>query len=73
MPGPECCEHCAEISLLREEVAALRARLNALTTLPLSASASDRLPLQAELDVAAKTPPRQMPLFGRSTDLPCLR
>jgi hypothetical protein len=62
MPGPECCEHCAEISLLREEVAALRARLNALTTLPLSAS--EPLPLQAELDVAAKTPPRQMPLFG---------
>ena len=62
MPGPECCEHCAEIPLLREEVAALRARLNALTTLPLSAS--DPLPLQAELDVAAKTPPRQMPLFG---------
>ena len=26
--------------------------------------ASDPLPLQAELDVAAKTPPRQMPLFG---------
>jgi len=47
---------------LREEVAALRARLNALTTLPLSAS--DPLPLQAEFDVAAKTPPRQMPLFG---------
>jgi hypothetical protein len=47
---------------LREEVAALRARLNALTTLPLSVS--DPLPLQAELDVAAKTPPRQMPLFG---------
>jgi hypothetical protein len=42
---------------LREEVAALRARLNALTTLPLSVS--DPLPLQAELDVA--------------TDLPCLR
>jgi len=62
MPGPECCEHCAEIPLLREEVAALRARLDALTTLPLSAS--DPLPLQAELDVAAKTPPRQMPLFG---------
>lgn len=62
MPGPECCEHCAEIPLLREEVAALRARLNALTTLPLSAS--EPLPLQAELDVAAKTPPRQMPLFG---------
>ena len=36
MPGSECCEHCAEIPLLREEVAALRARLNALTTLPLS-------------------------------------
>jgi hypothetical protein len=47
---------------LREEVAALRARLNALTTLPLSAS--DPLLLQAELDVGAKTPPRQMPLFG---------
>lgn len=62
MPGPECCEHCAEIPLLREEVAALRARLNALTTLPLSAS--EPLPLQAELDVAPKTPPRQMPLFG---------
>jgi hypothetical protein len=62
MPGPECCEHCAEIPLLREEVAALRARLNALTTLPLSAS--DPLPRQAEPDVAAKTPPRQMPLFG---------
>src|SRR5260370_233644 len=62
MPGSECCEHCAEIPLLREEVAALRARLNALTTLPLSASGP--LPLQAELDVAAKTPPRQMPLFG---------
>jgi hypothetical protein len=62
MPGSECCEHCAEIPLLREEVAALRARLNALTTLPLSVS--DPLPLQAELDVAAKTPPRQMPLFG---------
>ncbi len=45
-----------------EQVAALRARLNALTTVPLSAS--DPLPLQAELDVAAKTPPRQMPLFG---------
>ncbi len=43
MPGSECCEHCAEIPLLREEVAALRARLNALTTLPLSAS--DPLPL----------------------------
>jgi hypothetical protein len=62
MPGSECCKHCAEIPLLREEVAALRARLNALTTLPLSAS--DPLPLQAELDMAAKTPPRQMPLFG---------
>jgi len=62
MPGPECCEHCAEIPLLREEVAALRARLNALTALPLSAGGS--LPLQAELDVAAKTLPRQMPLFG---------
>src|SRR5205823_13820326 len=62
MPGPECCEHCAEIPLLREEVAALRARLNALTTLPLSASGP--LPLQAEPDVAAKAPPRQMPLFG---------
>ncbi len=62
MPGPECCEHCAEISLLREEVAALQARLNALTTLPLSADGP--LPLQAELDMAAKTPPRQMPLFG---------
>jgi hypothetical protein len=62
MPGSECCEHCAEIPLLREEVAALRVRLNALITLPLSAS--DPLPLQAELDVAAKTPPRQMPLFG---------
>jgi len=47
---------------LREEIAALRARLNELTTLPLSAS--DPLPLQAELDVAAKPPPRQMPLFG---------
>jgi hypothetical protein len=54
MPGSECCEHCAEIPLLREEVAALRARLNALTTLP----------LQAEPGAAAKTPPRQMPLFG---------
>jgi len=62
MPGSECCEHCAAIPLLREEIAALRARLNALTTVPLSAS--DPLPLQAELDVAAKTPPRQMPLFG---------
>ena len=62
MPGSECCEHCAEIPPLREEVAALRARLNALTTLPLSAS--DPLPLQAELAMAAKTPPRQMPLFG---------
>src|SRR5579859_8250719 len=62
MPGSECCEHCAEIPLLREEVAALRARLNALTTLPLSAG--DPFPLQADLDVAAKTPPRQMPLFG---------
>ena len=62
MPGSECCEHCAEIPLLREEVAALRARLNALTTLPLSAS--DPLPLQAELDAAAKTSPRQTPLFG---------
>jgi TOTE conflict system primase-like protein len=62
MPGSECCAHCAEIPLLRDEVAALRARLNALTTLPLSASGP--LPLQAELDVAAKTPPRQMPLFG---------
>ena len=62
MPGSECCAHCAEIPRLREEVAALRARLNALTTLPLSAS--DPLPLQAELDLAAKTPPRQMPLFG---------
>ena len=62
MPGSECCGHCAEIPLLREEVAALRARLNALTTLPLSAS--DPLPLQAEPYVAAKTPPRQMPLFG---------
>ena len=37
MPGPVSCEHCAEIPLLREEVDALRARLNALTTLPLSA------------------------------------
>src|ERR1017187_8986244 len=27
-------------------------------------SASDPLPMQAEPDVAAKTPPRQMPLFG---------
>ena len=62
MPGSECCEHCAEIPLLREEVAALRAHLNALITLPLSASGP--LPLQADLDVAAKTPPRQMPLFG---------
>lgn len=62
MPGSECCEHCAEIPRLREEVAALRARLNALTTLPLSAS--DLLPLQAEPHIAAKTPPRQMPLFG---------
>ena len=66
MPGSECCEHCAEIPLLREEIAALRARLNALTTLPLSAS--DPLPLQAELDVAAKPPPRQMPLFGPDHD-----
>jgi hypothetical protein len=47
---------------LREEIAGLRARLNALTTLPLSASGP--LPLQAEPDVAAKTPLRQMPLFG---------
>jgi hypothetical protein len=47
---------------LREEVAALRARLNALTTLP--PSASGPLPLQAEPSLAAKTPPRQMPLFG---------
>ncbi len=62
MPGSECCAHCAEIPLLREEVAALRARLDVLTTLPLSASGP--LPPQAELDVAAKTPPRQMPLFG---------
>jgi hypothetical protein len=38
MAGSECCEHCAEIPLLREEIAALRARLNALATLPLSAS-----------------------------------
>src|SRR3984893_16906881 len=62
MHGSECCAHCAEIPRLREEVAALRARLNALITLP--PSASDALPLQAEFDVAAKTPPRQMPLFG---------
>ena len=62
IPGSECCEHCAEIPLLREEVAALRARLNALTAPPLSASGP--LPLQAEPGVAAKTPPRQMPLFG---------
>src|SRR6516225_1339032 len=62
MHGPECCAHCAEIPRLREEIAALRARLNALTTLPLSAS--DPLRLQAEPHVAAKTPPRQMPLFG---------
>jgi hypothetical protein len=71
MPGSECCEHCAEIPLLREEVAALRARLNALTTVPLSAS--DAFPPQAELDVAAKTPPRQMPLFGPVHGSPCLR
>ena len=57
MPGPGCCEHCAEIPLLREEVATLRARLNALAGVPLSAS--DPLPLRAELDVAAKAPPRQ--------------
>ena len=56
MPGSECCEHCAGIPLLREEVAALRARLNALTTLP--PSAAGPLPLQAEPGVAAKTPPR---------------
>jgi hypothetical protein len=62
MPGSECCEHCAEIPLLREEVAALRTRLNALTALPLSVSGL--LPLQVELEAAAKTPPRQMPLFG---------
>ena len=62
MPGPECCEHCAEIPLLREEIAALQARLNALTTQPLSAS--DPVPPHAELDVVAKAPPRQMPLFG---------
>src|SRR5258708_30968641 len=62
MPGSECCEHCAEIPRLREEIAALRARLNALTTLPLSAS--DPLPLQAEPDVDAKIPPQQMRLFG---------
>ena len=62
MHESECCEHCAQIPLLREEVAALRARLNALTTLPLSAS--DPLGLQAELDLVAKMPPRQMPLFG---------
>jgi hypothetical protein len=62
MHGSECCEHCAQIPLLREEVAALRGRLNALITLPLSAS--DPLPLQAELDMAARTAPRQMPLFG---------
>ena len=62
MPGPGCCEHCAEIPLLREEVAALRARLDALTTLPLGADGP--VPLQAEPDVAAKTPPRQMPLSG---------
>src|SRR5260370_41380105 len=72
MPGSECCEHCAEIPLVREEVAALRARLNALTTVPLSAT--DPLPLQAELDVASKTPPRQMPLFrtGHGPTLPPL-
>jgi hypothetical protein len=62
MPGSECCEHCAAIPLLREEVAALRTRLNALTALPLSVSGL--LPLQVELEAAAKTPPRQMPLFG---------
>jgi hypothetical protein len=68
MPGSECCAHCAEIPRLREEVAALRARLNALTTLPLGAR--DPLPLQAELGVAAKAPPRQMPLFGPVHGLP---
>src|SRR5260370_37436159 len=62
MPGSECCEHCAEIPRLREEIAELRARLNALTTLPLSAS--DPLPLRAEPDVDAKMPPRQMRLFS---------
>ena len=62
MPGSECCEHCAEIPLLREEAAALRARLNALTTAPQAPATP--LPLQAELDVAAKKLPRQMLLFG---------
>ena len=70
MPGPECCEHCAEIPLLREEIAALRARLNALITMPLGASGP--LPPQAEPDVAAKAPLRQMPLSGPVHGPPCL-
>jgi hypothetical protein len=59
MPRSECCAHCAEIPRLREEIAALRARLNALTTLPLSAS--DPLPLQAETHIAADSPARPFP------------
>ena len=61
MPGPQCCEHCAEIPELRKEIAELRERLDGLSGAPGDAEGSK--PSHANIEQpAAVQPPRQMVL-----------
>jgi len=60
IPGSQCCEHSAEIAELREEIAALRARLDKLTSALGDTGASQRL--HATMQRPGVRVPRQMAL-----------